>query len=201
MIRLQPHYLPSIPYMAIVAREESVRLDAAEHFLKQSYRNRCVICGPNGLQDLVVPILGRNKRQAMEAVRISYAEDWVRIHRNSLLTAYRSAPYFEYLFPEINAIWESAPDLLIDLDVQLLEFFLKRLKLQTAVELAKQYDLEEGETDLREYVHPKKDLGSLEPYPQVFQEKHGFLSGASVLDLMMNDLPGAAEYLLRLPLP
>ena len=50
----------------------------------------------------------------------------------------------------------------------------------------------EGEEDLREIIHPKKDFRTAdptfhaEPYYQVFKDKFGFLPNLSIADLLFN---------------
>lgn len=198
MIRVQSQYIGSIPYWAEIAKSPSYCIDLHAHFEKQSYRNRTIILGPNGLQSLVVPIFGRNKKQIMRDIGISYQESWQRIHLNSLQTAYRSAPYYEYIYPDLERIILQGHESLIDLNMDVHTFLVKRLKLASPL-LSEAFDLSEGEVDRRNAFHPKKEKEPLAPYSQVFQEKLGFQSGAGIIDLVMNDLPGTKEYLIQLP--
>lgn len=197
MIRLQSHYFGSLFYWAAIAANKQVVIDVHEHFEKQTYRNRVLILGPNGPQALVVPIQGRNKKQALGEVRISYEESWLRVHLNSLQTAYRAAPYFDHVYPEIESILLKKPELLLDLNLELVRYFIKRLRLDAEVKLSQAYDLLPTEQEARDKFHPKKENKSVPPYPQVFQEKFGFVSGMGVIDLVMNDLSGAAAYLKK----
>ncbi|HCS21267.1 MAG TPA: hypothetical protein DIW47_12030 [Bacteroidetes bacterium] len=195
MIRLQSLYFGSIPYWATVAANKQIVIDIHEHFEKQSYRNRVMILGPNGPQALIIPIHGRNKKHSMGELRISYEEDWLRIHLNSLQTAYRSAPYFDYLYQEIEAVLLRKHALLMELNMDLLRFFIHRLKIQTELKTSHAYELLPTEQEGRYSFHPKQENKVLPPYPQVFQEKYGFVSGMGLIDLLMNDLSGAAAYL------
>jgi hypothetical protein len=51
-------------------------------------------------------------------------------------------------------------------------------------------------------IHPKHpntilhDLGADRPYYQVFADRHGFIPGLSVMDLLFNEGPASLEYLL-----
>ena len=47
---------PPISYFTLLYHHQSGRvgLEAAEHYIKQSYRNRCYILGPNGVQPLSI---------------------------------------------------------------------------------------------------------------------------------------------------
>ena len=56
-------YAPPLPFFVAVYREEEWHLDAKEHFVKASYRNRATIAGPNGALSLSIPLAGgKDKR-------------------------------------------------------------------------------------------------------------------------------------------
>lgn len=200
MIRLESQYFGSIAYWCDIARNKQVVIDAEEHFEKQSYRNRVVILGPNGPLPMIVPIYGRNSKQKMKEVRISYEESWLRVHLNGLQTAYSSAPYFEYLYPEFETLLSKKPVYLLDLNQSLVHYLKDRLKLDTQFSFSESYDLLPTEQEGRHKHHPKKEKGQLPIYPQVFQERFGFVSGIGIIDLLMNDLSGASDYLRKLAL-
>jgi hypothetical protein len=44
-------------------------------------------------------------------------------------------------------------------------------------------------------INGKKDSTQLEPYTQVFGEKHGFINNLSILDLLFNEGRYAKDYL------
>ena len=50
-------------------------------------------------------------------------------------------------------------------------------------------------TDFRYLVNGKKDATQIEPYTQVFDNKHGFINNLSILDLLFNEGRYAVEYL------
>ncbi|TNE81562.1 MAG: hypothetical protein EP332_03265 [Bacteroidetes bacterium] len=184
-------YLPDQDWLKGVVRAAQPVLDLQSHFVKQTPRNRAYIVGPNGVQALVVPIQGRNKRQAFEDVKIAYQENWVRQHVNAIRSAYGSAPYFEYLFPALEAVLESKPEYLKDLNKALLLGMLKALKLKIDFSESQSFELGTDEKDHRsEFL--ERNLQA-ESYPQVFQEKFGFVAGLSGIDRMMNDLAGIRQ--------
>lgn len=72
------------------------------------------------------------------------------------------------------------------------------LELNIEIEFTTEYEKSPRQRDLRKLVEAKKEPDYvLEPYTQVFEAKHGFLSNLSVLDLIFNEGPNAADYLLR----
>jgi hypothetical protein len=194
--RLESHYFPGIASLALLCRADRVCLDAWEHFEKQTYRNRCRILAPNGVQSLTVPVEGRNTRQRMKDVRISYREPWQRVHRNAIQTAYRSAPFYEYMDRELEMIFSAKHLFLMDLNEAVLEMLLSRLKIKKEIVRSRSYELDAGEADFRGIFHPKRtETGRFIPYSQVFSERYPFVPDLSALDLLMNNLPQAKEYL------
>ncbi|MCK0204107.1 WbqC family protein, partial [Ornithobacterium rhinotracheale] len=55
-------YFPPIRFFADFLSQENPCVDVYENYQKQTYRNRCHILSPNGLQKLVVPIAHTGKR-------------------------------------------------------------------------------------------------------------------------------------------
>src|SRR5690606_13926225 len=51
--------------------------------------------------------------------------------------------------------------------------------------------------DFRHLVDGKRMINQFEPYTQVFEEKHGFLTDLSVLDLLFNEGRYAVDYLKK----
>ena len=175
-----------------------------EHFVKQSYRNRCTILGANGPLHLITPIEhGRKEHQPMDAVRIAYHQDWQREQWQSLSSAYRSSPYFEYFEPELQEIWHVQHELLVQRNLALLEHCLELIGRKPHHNQTTEYIPLPNDEDLRYLIHPKRPWSTATnypKYPQVFEDRHPFIPDLSILDLLFNLGPRAAEYLHALPL-
>lgn len=52
---LSTAYLPPVQWFAKLLKYETVYVEQYENYQKQTYRNRCVIAGPNGPISLTVP--------------------------------------------------------------------------------------------------------------------------------------------------
>jgi hypothetical protein len=50
-------YFGPIPYYSAFVKTEQVYIEQFENFIKQTYRNRCVILGGNGPIQLIVPVV------------------------------------------------------------------------------------------------------------------------------------------------
>ncbi len=197
MIRLHSSFLPTVDWVTAAVLEGEVLMDHASHFVKQTPRNRCRICGPNGAQYLIVPVRNRNKKQAMGEVLISYDEDWISQHLQAIRTAYRSAPYYDYLYPEIEEIYLRRFDRLVELNEALIHWVFNRLHAKVSVEFNSEYQaISDDPKDARNWTYPDHLIQGV--YPQVFQEKHGFIADCSILDRLMNQLEDYEVSLARL---
>ncbi|MGE3825167.1 MAG: WbqC family protein, partial [Bacteroidia bacterium] len=165
-----------------------------ENFVKQTFRSRCEIYGANGKQLLSVPVEKRGNHIPITEVRVSYKEDWQKIHWRSIVSAYRNSPYFEYYADDFQPFFDTKIELLFDLNMSLHKIIMKLLKAEINHEFTQTYisDFGENVLDLR-----KKEiiLPGIPIYNQVFEERHGFISNLSILDLLFNSGPDALDIL------
>ncbi len=168
---------------------DEIILEKHEHFIKQTYRNRCYVCGPNGKQLLVIPLQHENLfRIPICDVRISYNEPWNKIHWKTICTSYRNAPFFEYFEDEFQKIYENKTEFLFDFNLILLEKVFSLFKMKKNFHFTEKYDKAPASyTDLRNSFHPKNESKQVVPYHQVFSERQGFFNDVSCIDLLFND--------------
>ncbi len=198
-VLLNTAYFPPVEYFRQCYKHNHVFIEANEHYQKQSYRNRCTIAGPNGLQNLVVPVIkGRSPGQPIRDVRIDYSEPWQGNHRRSIETAYAAAPFFEFYYEDIYPFFKQKPRFLFDLNLSIIEKLIALFDLNTRIFMTQKYTSppKKGIADLRDKIHPKKQsIVVQQPYIQVFSERHGFQPGLSALDLLFNEGPAGKAYL------
>ncbi len=197
-------YLPPIVFFKHWIVADECVIDVNEHFVKQTFRNRCTILGADGKLDLVVPIHKRNSKQLMKEVKISYDENWKKIHWKSIESAYRSSPYFEFYEDEFYSFYhDNEHQLLIDFNLDLMKLILKLLKTTRVFNLSASYIEQAVDVvDFRTKISPKnKNLNQLNQpeYIQVFSDKLGFQKNLSIIDLLFNEGPNALAYLQKLP--
>ncbi len=187
-------YFAPVWVYSFILQSENVIFEKHENFVKQTLRSRCQIYGANGRQLLTVPIEKWGNHVPANEVRISYQEDWQKIHWRSIVSAYRNSPYFEYYADEFHPFFETKTELLFDLNMSLHQVVMKLLKVEYRVEFTEKYISEYGNSvlDLR-----KNDLVLFPTfqYNQVFEERHGFIPNLSILDLLFNVGPDASEIL------
>lgn len=179
-------YLPPVSWCRAVVQAGIVAMEAHEHYQKGSWRNRCEIAGPNGRQLLSVPLMkGKNNKMPIRDVRIAYDEPWQRQHWRSIGTAYGNAPFFEHYAHEMARFYEKKYTFLFDFNFELTEFvLLQKMKWPGRILV----------TDSYQPCCPEQPE-TLPRYPQVFEEKNGFLPDLSILDLLMCAGKNGLDYL------
>lgn len=194
---LQPTYFPSISNMVALANADEIVLETEDNFQKQTNRNRMYIYSPNGLQLLNIPIKhSKQSHQKTKDVRIENDFDWQKQHFKSLEAAYRSSPFFEYFEDDLAPIFTKKHEFLLDLNLESMSFVSKCLRVDFDYEKTIAFHNQQDDIlDFRYLADGKKDDSIFEHYPQVFQEKVGFLSNLSVLDLLFNEGKFALDYL------
>ncbi len=232
MVLLTTAYFPPIEYVAAIANEcrfdsgsagiepASVLIEACEHYVKQSWRNRCRFYAADGAQTLNYPVCHEDFCKPLSQVRIDWKTDWLTRHERAIVSAYRTSPYFEYYQDELFAILETRPLLMLDFNTEILRFVLRKTGIPAEIRFTDEWNApKEGGTsgfaaggqnsgaadevsDLREVIHPKrqntilKELGLDRPYWQVFSPKYGFIPGLSIMDLLFNEGPDSICHLL-----
>mgnify|MGYP002519375082 CR=1 FL=1 len=195
MVILPLAYMPSVEYVARLLREECV-IDGGENFIKRSERNRAQILSANGVMSLTVNVENANRpRQKMRDVKIDYSKRWQHQHWVSILSAYKSSPYFDHYAHLLEPYYKREWQYLADYNMEYLSTLLRLLGVDDKVNISEKYvAAREGDLDLR----PKHNEGSTfvaEPYFQVFSDRMPFEANLSILDLLMCEGRQATELL------
>ncbi|MFC3196151.1 WbqC family protein [Parapedobacter deserti] len=195
---LPAFYLPPVPYFsAIQNNAKPILIEQHENYIKQSYRTRASVYSANGQLDLIVPVQrGRNGHTQMKDVQISNDWNWQRLHWMSLQTAYRSSAYFEYYEDDFAPFYTRRYEWLFEYNMEQLEVLMRLLKINREITFTQSFREDYApDTDFRQTIHPKRKPEMGKPYYQVFESKHGFIPGLSVVDLLFNHGPQSKDYL------
>ena len=189
-------YMPSVEYVARLLREESV-VDLGEHYIKRSQRNRAQILSANGVMSLTVNVENANRpRQRITDVRIDYSKRWQHQHWVSIMSAYKSSPYFDHYAHMLEPFYKREWRYLVDYNMEYLSTLLRLLGVDDKVNISEKYVVaREGDIDLRS-KHNEGSTFVAEPYFQVFSDRMPFVANLSILDLLLCEGPQAVSAVL-----
>ena len=187
-------YLAPVSYFAALYSCRKAYIERYDHYMKQTYRNRCVIASADGPLALTIPVEKSSEGKcAMKDIRVSEHGNWRHVHRNAFVAAYKQSPFFDYYADEFNAFFDRKYEFLYDFNMELTQWLCEQIDIQPELVPTTEYmDAGEGILDLREAIHPKKsavDMASFYrpvAYYQVFDSRHGFLQDLSIVDLLFN---------------
>jgi hypothetical protein len=186
---LSSTYLGPVQQYCKMYQYPEVRIEAAENYLKQTYRNRCLIAAANGPLSLSIPIVKPDTLKCLtKDIRISDHGNWRHLHWNAISSAYNSSPFFEYYEDDFAPFYEKKYDFLFDFNEELRQMVCNLLDIHPHVVFTTDFETE-VENDFRG-ISPKRESGDStfcpKPYYQVFQDKHGFIPNLSIIDLLFN---------------
>ena len=192
-------YFGPVQWYQKLHRADVVQIEKWESFIKQTYRNRCLIATTNGIQTLTVPIV-RNESPLIKDIRISDHGNWRHLHWNALQSAYGESPFFEYYQDDIRPFFEKRWDYLLDYNEAICQKMCELIDIQPSIQYSSDFVAEPNNvSDYRIAINPKHPIPDADftpkPYYQVYSSKHGFLSNLSVLDLLFNMGPEGIFYL------
>ncbi|MDL2223600.1 WbqC family protein [Bacteroidales bacterium OttesenSCG-928-M11] len=202
IIYLSSAYLAPVSYYQLLNSDRSrFVIERNEHYIKQTYRNRCRIASANEVQTLSIPIVKPDSPKAsIQDIRIADHANWRHLHWTAILSAYNSTPFFEYYADDFLPFYEKKYDFLFDFNEELRLKVCELLGISPVVSFSTEYktEMDQNEVDCREAIHPKKctkDPESFQPYYQVFKHKYGFQPDLSIIDLLFNMGPEAILFI------
>ena len=185
-------YAPNTTYISAIAHSERFNINIKEPYIRQTFRNRCEILTSQGVQKLSIPIDKKSTRSGMiKDTKIDYAENWKRQHWRSLQAAYSNSPYFLYYQDELNVFYEKRYAFLVDFNLEILTFLLKKMQIENRCTV--------NGTGYTEYSKPTVypvPCTVHHTYQQVFNPQN-FVPNLSSFDLLFNCGPESKSYLCK----
>lgn len=218
----QPLYIPWLGlFHKIYLADQFCLFDIAQ-YQNKDFNNRNRIKTNSGDLLLSIPVESQDHFDKKICDIKILPGAWQRKHLKSIRLSYQSAPFFEPLFSEFEAIFSKDYKFLTDLDFDLLKLMLKFFGIQRPIVKATDYDFKGQKSALVEdmcvqlganvYIFGSQgknyaDVESfrsrgIEVYFQDYQhptysQLHGpFIPSLSALDLLFNHGPKSLEILL-----
>ena len=186
IVLLECENFPCIAWYQLFLKYENIQIEQFEYFVRKSFRNRTVIAGPNGLVTLSIPLKGgRNQKNSMKDIEVSYDENWQAVHWKTIESCYRRSPYFEYYAEEVKILFEKKHRFLMDYNLKCLQLVNQLLQVKKEFVLTEKYDKTPLDNciDARNIFEENRSF-ELPNYMQVFQDRIGFKSNLSILDML-----------------
>ena len=192
-IILTSAYLAPVSYFTMLYSCEKAYIECHDNYMKQTYRNRCIIASADGPLSLTIPVEKSSEGKcAMKDIRISDHGNWRHVHRNTFVAAYKQSAFFDYYMDEFNRFFERKYEFLYDFNMDLTRWLCEQIDIQPELIPTSEY-MEVGSLmDLRDVIHPKRTQEEMKPfftpkqYYQVFDAKNGFIPDMSIIDLLFN---------------
>ena len=224
-VLLSTTYFGPVQWYQKLYRADEAWIESCESFLKQTYRNRCLIATTQGVQALTVPV-ERSGSSIIRDIRISDHGNWRHLHWNALQSSYGESPFFEYYEDDLRPFFERRWDYLFDFNEAIRQKLCELLDIHPTVHLTPAFTPPSPPVadaaappqpslpssrlcccaaaaslpqDLRYAITPKHPApdAAFQPrrYYQVYEAKHGFQPNLSIVDLLFNMGPEAIFWL------
>ena len=176
----QPDFLPYLGFFdRLLTTDTFILLDDVQ-FIRRGWQHRDKIKTPQGPTWLGPQLKKGSYHQSIAEVELHPDREWVEANLNLVRQNYREATFFENQFAELEAIWRTPYERLIELNLALLDFMYGLLKIDVRVILSSSLSVDTSSS--QRLVDLVAAVGGTE-----------YLSGTGALDYLDKDLFEKAE--------
>lgn len=174
-------------------------------FKRSGFRNRMVLAGSSGPIVVSIPVIGgRSVHLPYNQVMIDYSSNWQRDHFRTLCTVYGRSPFFFHYREELEVLFQESPSTLFSWNLRCLQWVLTKAKIAGLVSFRSEAPFlnQHAEMlDLTDFYQPKTfnlpEKGPFLRYPQVFEDRAGFMPNLSIVDLLFNQGPEGCKKIVQ----
>ncbi|MEJ2634825.1 MAG: WbqC family protein [Calditrichia bacterium] len=121
----QPYYLPDFHYFSKIYQSDVFLLADHLRFRKQSPMVRAVLNKEDSGNYLTIPVVHQPEAQPpLHEIQMLDSNDWHRRHLKTIASQFHQFPYFDFFFPELEAIYKEK-------DLSLSSFLIKIIRWHT----------------------------------------------------------------------
>jgi hypothetical protein len=129
----QPNYLPWLGFFNKVSQSDVyVVFDDVQYPMGKDFHNRNQIKTNNGKTWLTIPVVGKSECRNFNEIQIQN-NGWNEKHLNNLKNFYSKTKYFNEYYPELKKFYTNTYDKLIDLNMDMNQWFFKILNINTKI--------------------------------------------------------------------
>ena len=183
-------YFGNICFIELLYKENQVCFDSHAPFTKMSFKNKMVILSAQGPLPLTIPIVGgRDQKTTIQDIRIAYDAPWQAQHFKALKTCYKRAPYFEYYEADVEKLYSTKTEFLVEFLEACHQFLQKAIKGKWELIQFNEYVQKIKEEETKKEMHPWQPNNYAQfpiqhEYQQVFTSPSGFIQNLSILDML-----------------
>ena len=183
-------YFGNICFIELLYKEKQVCFDIHAPFTKMSFKNKMVILSAQGPLALTIPIVGgRDQKTSIQDIRIAYDAPWQAQHFKALKTCYKRAPYFEYYEADLEKLYSTRTECLVEFLESCHQFLQKAIKGKWELIQFNEYAQKIKEEETKKEIHPWQPNNYAQfpiqhEYQQVFTSPSGFIQNLSILDML-----------------
>jgi hypothetical protein len=177
-------YFGPICFIELIYNQKQLCFDKEAAFTKMSFKNRMVILSAQGPLNLTIPILGgRDQKTPIKDILIAYDGPWQAQHFKAIKTCYKRAPYFEYYEADIEKLYTTKKEYVVDFLEDCHQFIQKSIKGKWELIDCKEPINEEAVKEILPWQPNNYEQFAIQhPYMQVFESSKGFIPNLSILD-------------------
>lgn len=146
----QPEHLPWLGFFHKMALcDVYVLLDSVQ-FTKNNYQNRNRLIDEKGVvywSTVPVRMVGHTDRSIAE-MEVDNTQPWQRKYWGRISGSYRRHPYFAQFAPELESIFMAEYRALVDINLALIEFFRRQLKIAVPMVRSSTLDVQGSRSEL-----------------------------------------------------
>lgn len=198
MVSAELSYFPCIHQVIDFVIQGPVLFDPSIPFKRSTFRNRMIISGADGPISLSIPVIGgRDIKSPIGEVKIDYKGSWQRDHFRTLESVYGNSPFFYFYKDDLDNLYQEKPHYLFEWNRICFQWMINKSKLSGPFTFSVSKDHTKASSSISDHFLPKNynqpQFGPFLKYPQVFEDRVGFMPNLSLLDLLFSLGPQTAE--------
>lgn len=220
---LQPGYIPWLGFFNQMAESDVfIFLDDVQYD-RRGWRNRNRIKGNSGPIWLTIPVIQKGRYdQLLSLTAIDNSQNWQVKHLRAIHHWYKSSPFFDLYFPELESFFQRSWDLLVQFDISMIDLMMKWLDITTPTQLSSSIEIDNFDktgrlvalckrVGISEYISGPLCLDYMDynqfkaenirlflhhyQHPEYRQKYPPFIPYLSCLDLVFNEGPDSSRIL------